>query len=139
MIIGMGVDIIENARIKAAIKSSFSGRFIEKLFTEREVHLSNNKVSFFSGNFAAKEAFAKSLGTGFRGFMPYEVEVLRDNIGKPYIKLYGRALEKLYGLNDCFKQIGMKKCINQGICFNNIQVSITNTKDYACAFVIIEI
>ena len=125
MIIGTGIDLIENIRIEALLKSSISSRFFKKIFTENEVLLAGGRALFFAGNFAAKEAFAKSLGTGFRGFMPNEVEILRDELGKPYINLYGGALKRL---NEMFSHKDDCK----------VHVSITNTKDYSCASVFIE-
>ena len=65
-ILGIGVDIIENKRIKEAIKNK---SFINRVYSVREQRQSNlikNKVAFFSKRFAAKEAFSKALGTGFR-------------------------------------------------------------------------
>ena len=65
-ILGIGVDIIENKRIKESIKNK---SFINRVYSVREQRQSNlikNKVAFFSKRFAAKEAFAKALGTGFR-------------------------------------------------------------------------
>ena len=63
---GTGIDIVDNARIKDSIKNS---QFINRIFSKKEILNSKkikNKTSFFSKKFAAKEAFAKSLGIGFR-------------------------------------------------------------------------
>jgi holo-[acyl-carrier protein] synthase len=65
-IIGIGVDIVENDRIKKATKNK---DFIKRIFTKNEINLSKlekNNIGFYAKRFAAKEAFAKSLGTGFR-------------------------------------------------------------------------
>ena len=69
--------------------------------------------------FAVKEAVAKALGTGFRTFMPIDVEVLRDDMGKPYVRLYRGALKR-------FQEMGMER----------LEVSITNTREYAMAFAV---
>ena len=64
-IIGTGVDIVENLRIK---KSILNNSFLNRVFTDQEILISKkikNKSSYFAKRFAAKEAFAKSLGTGF--------------------------------------------------------------------------
>ena len=83
-ILGIGVDIIENKRIKEAIKNK---SFINRVYRVREQRQSNlikNKVAFFSKRFAAKEAFAKALGTGFRIKLNFkDIEVVNDKMGKP--------------------------------------------------------
>ena len=84
-ILGIGVDIIENKRIKKSIKNS---NFKNRTYTTKELKLSSltiNKASFFSKRFAAKEAFAKALGTGFRNNLNFkDIEVINDKLGKPY-------------------------------------------------------
>jgi len=65
-IIGNGVDIVDNLRIKKAIKNK---NFINRIYSHSEIRVSKknqNKVNFFAKRFAAKEAFVKSLGTGFK-------------------------------------------------------------------------
>ena len=65
-IIGTGVDIVENSRIK---KSILNNSFLSRVFTNKEILISKkmkNKSSYFAKRFAAKEAFVKSLGIGFR-------------------------------------------------------------------------
>ena len=84
-ILGIGVDIIENKRIKKSIKNS---KFKNRIYSTKELKLSSltiNKASFFSKRFAAKEAFAKALGTGFRNNLNFkDIEVINDKLGKPY-------------------------------------------------------
>lgn len=88
MIIGIGNDIIEIERVrKACVKEAFLCR----IFTEKEIAQSKRRASYLAGNFSVKEAVAKSFGTGFRGFDVKEIEVLRDDLGKPYVTLYHRA------------------------------------------------
>ena len=70
-IIGIGVDIIDNLRIKKSIKNKI---FLKKIFTKKEILLSKkiiDKSSYFAKRFAAKEAFSKSLGTGFRNGLSF--------------------------------------------------------------------
>ena len=65
-IIGVGVDIVDNKRIGKSIKNKF---FLKRIYTKQEILMSKknrNKITFFANRFAAKEAFAKSLGIGFR-------------------------------------------------------------------------
>jgi len=88
MIFGIGTDIIEIARIaKAVTKPSF----LAKCFTEAEVARCNaggvTAAENFAGYFAAKEAVAKALGTGFRGFAPCDIEIFHDKLGKPMVRL----------------------------------------------------
>ncbi len=91
MITGIGNDLIEIDRIAKACERS---GFIERYFTARERALFSerkNNVQTIAGNFAAKEAVAKALGTGFRNMALAEVEILRDSLGKPVAILHGRA------------------------------------------------
>ncbi|MSS62455.1 holo-ACP synthase [Velocimicrobium porci] len=116
MIIGIGTDMIEIERvIKACEKESFLIRY----FTVEERELIQSDRNKAADNFAVKEAVAKVFGTGFGKIEPIEIECLRDSLGKPYIKLYGKAKE----LGEC---MGISK----------IHVSITNTKKYASAFAV---
>ena len=83
-IIGTGIDIVENSRIK---KSMLNISFLNRVFTNEEILISEkmkNKSSYFAKRFAAKEAFVKSLGTGFRhGFNFKDISVINDKLGKP--------------------------------------------------------
>ena len=136
MIYGIGTDLVEMERI-----AKISGeRFLKRYYSDEERNMILDKydsskidkteylkhsvrVSQIAGNFAAKEAFAKALGTGFSdGVCAEEISVLRDGKGKPYIQLLGetkRVAEKIGNLK--------------------IHVSITNTKQYAQAFVVCEL
>ncbi|MDF2943971.1 MAG: hypothetical protein K0S01_2829 [Herbinix sp.] len=116
MITGIGVDLIEvNRVVRACQKDSF----LNRCYTKREIELFKSDLKKAADNFAVKEAVAKMFGTGFRGFTPIDIEVLRNSEGKPYVELYGKAAELA-------KQ--------QGTTF--IHVSISNTKDYSNAFVV---
>lgn len=118
MIVGIGTDLTEIARIeKACGKQSF----LSRIYTEEECRLAGGSISRLAGNFAVKEAVSKALGTGFRAFMPIDIEVLRDKLGKPYVNLYGGAKERA-------REMGVEK----------IHVSITNTEEYAQAFAVAE-
>ena len=90
---GIGTDIITISRIEKSLEKP---SFLTKVYGEREIALfagEKLKVNSLAANFAAKEAFGKALGTGVRGFELYEVEILRDELGKPYFHLSGRAKE----------------------------------------------
>ncbi len=121
MIIGTGVDILEISRIKNLKNPE---QFEKKHFTEKETEFFSsrkNREKAISNNFCAKEAFSKALGSGVKGFCLSEIEVLRDENGKPYINLYGNAKE-------VFEKKGGK----------NVFVSISDTDELSEAFVIIE-
>ena len=88
MIIGIGNDLIEKSRVKKACEKD---AFLLYVFTEPERELIQKKPDRAAGNWAVKEAVAKAMGTGFLGFKIREIEVLRDELGKPYVNLYGNA------------------------------------------------
>jgi len=87
-ILGNGVDIVDNLRIKKSIKNN---NFIKRIFSEDEINESKNiknKTNFFAKRFAAKEAFVKSLGTGFRNGINFkDISVKNNNLGKPELCL----------------------------------------------------
>ena len=121
MIIGIGTDIIEINRIeKVMIRTS---SFIEKSFTHNEIEYFKSKGlkgNVIAGNFAAKEAISKAIGTGFRGFGLKDIEVLRDELGKPVVNL-SYKIYKLLDIKD-FK----------------IHVSISHSKENAIAYAVME-
>ena len=87
-IIGNGVDIVENKRIEKSLKIK---GFIKRVFTKSEINKSKklkNKTSYYAKRFAAKEAFVKSLGTGFRNGINFkDISVRNNNLGKPELCL----------------------------------------------------
>jgi len=87
-IIGNGVDIVENKRIKNSLKNK---NFINRVFTQNEINKSRkliNKINYYAKRFAAKEAFAKAIGEGFRNNINFgDIEVTNDKKGKPIIKI----------------------------------------------------
>ena len=124
-IIGNGVDIIENSRIAKSIKNP---SFINRIFTKNEVIQSKkyrNKVKFFAKRFAAKEAFVKALGTGFRNNINFnDICVKNNNKGKPSLIL-SKKLKKL---------LKEKHKINK----YKIYLSISDERKHSLAFVIID-
>jgi holo-[acyl-carrier protein] synthase len=91
MKIGVGVDIIEIYRIRDAMHRHTN--FLIRNFSERERKYFATKFDVYetvAGNFAAKEAFSKAIGTGIRGFSLNDIEVLRNVKGAPYILFKGR-------------------------------------------------
>jgi holo-[acyl-carrier protein] synthase len=124
-ILGIGVDIIQNKRIKASIRNH---KFKNRIFSSKELKLSSyskNKIGFFSKRFAAKEAFAKALGTGFRNNLNFkDIEIMNDKLGKPY---YAKT-KKI--INIIRKEFRVKNF--------NCFLSISDEKEYSTAFAIIE-
>jgi holo-[acyl-carrier protein] synthase len=124
-IVGIGVDIIENKRIKNSLKNL---KFQKRIYSAKELaqsSLSKNKVGFFSKRFAAKEAFAKALGTGFRDNLNFkDIEIVNDKKGKPYY-LKSKKISKIIHKNFNIKKYN---------CF----LSISDEKDYSTAFTIIQ-
>ena len=107
MIIGIGVDIIEIERVRQAIQNNKN--FLSKLFTEKEIdYFISRKMNseVIAGNFAAKEAVSKALGTGIRGFSFKDIEILRNELGKPEVILHSGANligNKLVGNNNSLR------------------------------------
>jgi holo-[acyl-carrier protein] synthase len=124
-ILGIGVDIVENSRIKKSINNN---QFINKVFTSSEILLSkniNNKVAYFSKRFAAKEAFSKSIGTGFRNNLNFkDISIISDKLGKPS-----------FIITDKIKKIIKKQFKISSFDF---LLSISDEKKYSIAFVILQ-
>lgn len=116
MITGVGTDLIEIERVKKACKTE---AFLLRIYTEQECRQAGGNAARLAGNFAVKEAVAKVFGTGFRGFEPRDIEVLRDELGKPYVNLYGKAKEMA-------EELGVRRLF----------VSISNTALYASAYAV---
>jgi holo-[acyl-carrier protein] synthase len=123
--VGIGVDIVDSKRFKNLIKDK---KFINRIYSKKEISDSKkklNKINFFSNRFAAKESFAKALGTGFRNKLNFkDIEIINDNLGKPF-----------YLINNKIKKI-IKK--NKKIANFELFLSISDEKDYSVAFTIIQ-
>ncbi|MCL2398412.1 MAG: holo-ACP synthase [Defluviitaleaceae bacterium] len=88
---GIGTDIIEIDRFNQS-DGRFEEKFMLRCFTEQErEHLSKRRLESVAGYFAAKEAVAKALGTGFAGFMPASIEIRCNPEGKPEVFLHNEA------------------------------------------------
>ena len=124
-IIGNGVDIVENLRIKKAI---IKKKFINRIYSSLEIQDSKktkNKANFFAKRFAAKEAFVKALGIGFRNGINFkDISVKNKSLGNPVLKLNNKV--KLI----IKKKFKLKKF--------KIFLSLSDEKKYSIAFVIIE-
>lgn len=88
MIYGIGTDVIEINRINGLAERP---AFIRRVYTDQEAAYANGRSEALAGMFAAKEAFSKAVGTGFRSFSLRDVEIVHDELGKPDFRLYGRA------------------------------------------------
>ncbi|MCD8005889.1 MAG: holo-ACP synthase [Oscillospiraceae bacterium] len=89
----VGIDCVDISRIEKSIEIP---TFLERIFSENEIAMFTKRKmnpQTIAANFAAKEAFSKSLGIGIRGFKLKEVSILRNDLGAPYIELTGRAAE----------------------------------------------
>tara|TARA_B100000287_G_scaffold207354_1_gene195640 strand:+ start:1273 stop:1659 length:387 start_codon:yes stop_codon:yes gene_type:complete len=123
-IIGNGVDIIENLRIQRLLKNS---KFINRIYSSDEIQASRkvkNKVNFFAKRFAAKEAFVKSLGIGFRNGLNFkDISVKNNRLGKPQIYL----------------SKNIKSYLKKKFKFTKLDIflSLSDEKKHSIAFVII--
>ena len=124
-ILGTGVDIVENSRIK---KSIVNKSFLYRVFSNKEILISKNiknKSSYFAKRFAAKEAFAKSIGTGFRNDFNFkDISIINDKLGKPS-----------FFISKKIKNMIKKKF---KISSFNFFLSISDEKKYSIAFVILQ-
>lgn len=124
MIIGCGIDLVNIDRLKSIIKK-WDVRFLKRVYTEQEISYCENKnkncYQSYAGFFAAKEAWVKALGTGFRNIHWKEIEVRKNDLGQPVIHLSERLTK-----------IAKKRKMN---CTH---LSISHTKHLAIAQVTIE-
>jgi holo-[acyl-carrier protein] synthase len=114
----VGVDAVEIVRIAESIER-FGERFLERVYTQREVDYCRGRVPELAARFAAKEAISKALGTGLHGVAWREMEVLPDRRGKPLVYLHGRAARRA-------AEIGL----------SDFAISLTHTDALAFAFVV---
>ena len=124
-ILGIGVDIVKNKRIKSLIKNKL---FLSRTFSQNEIKTSkniSNKINYFSKRFAAKEALSKSLGIGFRKDLNFkDIEIVNDKYGKPFYfksKKLNNIIFKVYKTRNY-----------------NLFLSISDEKDYSIAFTILQ-
>ena len=124
-IIGNGVDIIKNSRINNSLKIK---GFLDRIFTEKEIQQGKklkNKINFYAKRFAAKEAFVKAIGTGFRSDINFiDIEIKNYKNGKPYISLSKKLNNFLQ------KKFKIQKY--------KVFLSLSDEKDYSIAFVVID-
>ncbi len=124
-IIGIGVDIIENNRFKKLIKKK---KFINRICSSKEINnlkKKNNKISYLSKRFSAKEAFVKALGSGFRNKLCFnDISILNDKRGKPYF-LFNQKIKNI--LRNKYKLIKFKA-----------HLSLSDEKKHSISYVILQ-
>ena len=124
MITGLGIDVIQNERIRESIER-FGDRFLNRIYTEAEVEYCRNCAQpaiHYAARFAAKEAAFKALGTGWAAGVKWrDVEVVRLPSGKPELHLYGEALARATAAGA-----------------TRFHVSLTHDQLVSCAVVVLE-
>jgi len=124
-ILGIGVDIVENSRITKSLRNKL---FIERIFSNSEILIAKkikDKKSYYAKRFAAKEAFAKSIGTGFRDDFNFkDISIINDKLGKPS-----------FLINKIIKKIVKKQFKTTSF---NFFLSISDEKKYSIAYVILQ-
>ena len=124
-ILGIGVDIVENSRIAKSLKNKL---FIKRIFSNLEIlnaRRSKYKKKYYSKRFAAKEAFAKSIGTGFRNNLNFkDITIINNKLGKPS-----------FVITEKIKKIIKKQFKTSTF---NFFLSISDEKKYSIAYVILQ-
>ena len=124
-ILGIGVDIVDNLRINKSLKKNM---FVNRVFSNTEISLAKkikDKKSYYSKRFAAKEAFAKTIGTGFRYNLSFkDIAIVNDKLGKPSFLI----TEKI-------KKIVKKQFKTSSFDFF---LSISDEKKYSIAYVVLQ-
>ena len=122
MILGLGLDVVELARI-AGIFARFGAKFAQKILCEAELErLPRTPIAYLASRFAAKEAAVKALGTGFSGGITLlSIEVAKNERGAPLLLLHGQARRR-------FEEMGGRKT----------HLSLTHARDTAAAVVVLE-
>ena len=121
MIVGIGNDIIEIERIEKAISKE---GFKNKVYTQKElenIEKRGNRTETYAGIFSAKEAISKAIGTGVREFSLTDLEILNDDLGKPYVVVSEKLNKILKNKKEDYQ----------------IEISISHSKKYATAMAII--
>jgi holo-[acyl-carrier protein] synthase len=124
VILGVGTDIVEVARIRAA-QERFAARFLQRLLHPAEIAYClafRVPAPHVAARFAAKEAIAKAFGTGIGGELGWhDMEIARHPSGQPHVVLHGRGVDLLHRLGGC-----------------GVHLSLSHTADYATAVAVLE-
>jgi holo-[acyl-carrier protein] synthase len=113
-----GVDIIEISRVRKMIER-WGKRFLDRIYTEKELRICKGRPNRLASRFAGKEAVMKALGTGARGISWREIEIDSESSGKPVVNLYGKAQVKAESLG-----------------LNELTISLSDSREYSIAFVV---
>jgi len=116
--VSVGVDIVEIGRV-AGVVARWGERFLRRVYTEAELAYCRGRMPELAARFAGKEAVTKALGTGIRGLAWRELEILADPLGKPLVRLHGRARARA-------AEIGL----------THFAVSLSHSHDFAVAMVV---
>ncbi|GAB7055900.1 holo-ACP synthase [Paenibacillus sp. YK5] len=135
MIIGIGTDLLDIARVRKILEQPAGGRFLERVLTPRERELAEGKqgrlAEFTAGRFAAKEAVSKAIGCGIGKELSFQdVEILPDPKGKPVCRLSETAMERMTAAG-LLPGAGTSGSIW-------IHLSVTHTETTAMAYAIVE-
>lgn len=118
MLLGIGNDIVEIARIERAIQNE---SFKKRVYTPKEIDWiekkGTGKMASYAGRFSAKEAISKAMGTGVRGFNLVDIEILNDELGKPVVEFKNNLVEEMRN--------------------KKVELSISHSREYATAIAII--
>ncbi len=124
MIVGIGVDIAETARVEK-LNAKYGQRFAQRILTADELlefDRRKHSSSYLATRFAAKEAVAKALGTGIGEQLSFHsIQIDNDNQGKPLLRFLGTAVDLIAGLN-----------------IKNAMISLSDEKHYVVAMVVLE-
>lgn len=122
-IFGIGTDIVSVPRIQKNLDTN-KDKFIDRILSDKEkMHLPNDVqlVGYIAKRFAAKEAFAKALGTGIANGLAFnQISILNNPVGQPYIECDGKALALIQANN-----------------IQSIKISLSDEQDFALAFVVL--
>ena len=118
-----GADILHIPRVEEAI-AKHGERFLQRVYTAQELAYCRGRIPELASRFAAKEAISKALGVGMRimaldGIYWHDAEVVNDPLGKPMVKLHGKAMLRA-----------------QALSLTQWALSLTHEKEYAVAFVV---
>lgn len=122
MVIGIGTDIVDIARVEKAVQSS---HFRDRVYTAREQEYCDSRgrqaAASYAARFSGKEAVLKAFGTGLRGGSLLDVEILLDELGCPRVRLHGY-----------YKELAVKSGVSR------IHLSLSHAKEYATAQCVLE-
>lgn len=116
--LSVGVDIVEIDRVGAVV-DRWKEKFLSRVYTETELRYCRGRLPELAARFAGKEAISKALGTGIRGLSWKEMEIIPDPLGKPLVRLHGRAQSRADAL-------GLRE----------FAISLSHSRDYAVAMVV---